>query len=170
MRRRVTDHAEDSGDFIEFLGLAGLGQAEASALKWKDVDWSRNRLNIRRQKTDTYFYVPIYPHLRSLLENLRRKAKCAGGCDLVFKIKDAKKSLANACRKLRLPAFSQRSMRQGLIMRLWKAGIDRKLIAKWQGHKDGGQLILDTYTEVFGDDNENYELQQIEKLNFSLAS
>lgn len=38
-------------------------------------------------------------------------------------------------------------------MRLWKSGVDKKLIAKRQGHQDGGQLIMDTYTEVFGGDD-----------------
>jgi site-specific recombinase XerD len=33
--------AEDSGDFVEFLGLAGLGQAEAGALTLGDVDWNK---------------------------------------------------------------------------------------------------------------------------------
>jgi hypothetical protein len=27
-------------------------------------------------------------------------------------------------------------------------GVDVKVIAKWQGHKDGGKLILDTYSHV----------------------
>ena len=55
-------------------------------------------------------------------------------------------------------------IRQCLILRLWKAGVDKKLIAKWQGHQDGGQLIMDTYTEVFGDDDAQYERQQLAKL------
>lgn len=42
--------------------------------------------------------------------------------------------------------------------------MDKKLIAKWQGHQDGGQLIMDTYTEVFGDDDARYEQQQLAKL------
>ena len=84
---------------------------------------------------------------------------------LVFAIKDAKKALATACDRLGYPRFSQRSMRQYLIGRLWKAGVDRKLIAKWQRHRDGGKLIMDTYTEVFGDDDSAYEQQQLAKLN-----
>ena len=60
--------------------------------------------------------------------------------------------------------FSQRNIRQCLILRLWKAGVDKKLIAKWQGHQDGGQLIMDTYTEVFGADDAEYEQQQLAKL------
>ncbi len=31
-------NADDSADFPEFIGLAGLGQAEASALTWDDID------------------------------------------------------------------------------------------------------------------------------------
>ena len=42
--------------------------------------------------------------------------------------------------------------------------MDKKLIAKWQGHQDGGQLIMDTYTEVFGADDAEYERQQLAKL------
>lgn len=43
-------------DFVEFLGLAGLGQAEAASLTWDDVDLKHKRLSIRRHKTNTRFY------------------------------------------------------------------------------------------------------------------
>ena len=162
--QRFTDHAKDTGDFVEFLGLAGLGQAEASSLTWGDVDWVNNRLNIRRHKTDTRFHVPIFPHLRPLLERLQRECRQQVPSTLVFKIKDAKKALRSACVRLGLPNYSQRNLRQCLIMRLWKSGVDKKLIAKWQGHRDGGQLIMDTYTEVFGADDDEYEQQQIAKI------
>ncbi|MGA7213094.1 MAG: hypothetical protein WCE49_02545 [Terrimicrobiaceae bacterium] len=35
--QKFADTANESADFIEFLGLAGLGQAEAAALKWADI-------------------------------------------------------------------------------------------------------------------------------------
>jgi integrase len=163
--QRFTDHAHDTADFVEFLGLAGLGQAEASSLTWSDIDWQNNRLNIRRHKTDTRFHVPIYDHLRPLLERVRKQRRGrVSASALVFKIKDAKKALSAACERLDLPRFCQRSLRQHLIMRLWKAGVDKKLIARWQGHQDGGQLIMDTYTEVFGGDDDDYERSQLAKL------
>jgi len=160
-----SDHAEDSADFVEFLGFAALGQAEAFALTWKDVDWSRNTLRVRRCKTDVPFFVPIYPRLRPLLERLLAKvgnSHSPGG--RVFRIRDAKKALSAACLRLHLPHFSQRNLRQFGIGLLWKASIDKKLIAKWQGHQDGGELILSTYTEVFGSDDQEYERQQLAKL------
>ena len=87
----ASPHAQVTGDFVEFLGLAGLGQAEASSLTWGDVDWTNKRLNIRRHKTDTRFIVPIYEHLRPLLERMskERRGKRSASA-LVFKIKDAK--------------------------------------------------------------------------------
>jgi hypothetical protein len=39
-----------------------------------------------------------------------------------------------------------------------------KLISKWQGHQDGGRLILDTYTEVFGSGDEQYVQDELAKL------
>jgi len=153
--QECSSYAQVTDDFVEFLGLAGLGQAEASALTWGDIDWQRHQINVRRQKTDTHFQVPIYDHLRPLLERMNnaRRGK-RSPASLVFKIKDAKRALGFACKRLKFPAFCQRSLRQHLIGRLWRAGVDRKLIAQWQGHQDGGQLILDTYTQVFGSDDD----------------
>jgi hypothetical protein len=34
------------------------------------------------------------------------------------------------------------------ITRAIERGVDVKVIADWQGHKDGGKLILDTYSHV----------------------
>jgi hypothetical protein len=35
-----------------------------------------------------------------------------------------------------------------LITRAIERGVDVKVIADWQGHKDGGKLILNTYSHV----------------------
>ena len=75
----------------------------------------------------------------------------------IFISKDAKKALKDACERSGYPHFSRRSIRRSLIRKLWRAGVDKKLIAKWQGHQDGGQLIIDTYTEAFGNDDAAYE-------------
>src|SRR4030095_3563546 len=42
--QRFNADAQDSGDFLEFLGLAGLGQAEASSLTGGDVDFEADRI------------------------------------------------------------------------------------------------------------------------------
>src|SRR5262245_10038875 len=62
--------AQDSADFLEFLGLAGLGQAEASSLRRADIDLEAGRIITFRHKTSTGFAVPIFPQLRPLLQRL----------------------------------------------------------------------------------------------------
>lgn len=157
--------AEESADFVQFLGEAGVGQAEAGSVTRGDIDWERQVLRFRRRKTQTDFYVPLYAHLRPLVQKLESKVGAdAPGQTRLFKIKDAKRALAGACRRLKLKRFTQRNIRQGLIRRLWQSGVDYKLIAKWQGHRDGGKLILDTYTEVFSANDAQYEAAQLAKI------
>jgi integrase len=122
-----------------------LGQAEAGSLTRADVDLQVGRITTYRHKTSTGFVIPIFPQVRPLLEKL-----CEGksSVDRIFKISDAKKALAGACRRLQFPPFSQRSLRRIFITRAIERGVDVKVIAEWQGHKDGGKLILDTYSHV----------------------
>jgi integrase len=137
--------AQDSADFLEFLGLAGLGQAEAASLTRSDIDFDSGYVITFRHKTSTGFAIPIYPQVKGLLEKL-----CEGKSngDHIFKVRDAKRALAGACRRLGYPPFSQRSLRRMFITRAIEKGIDVKVIAQWQGHRDGGKLILDTYSHV----------------------
>jgi integrase len=137
--------AEDSADFLEFMGLAGLGQAETSSLTRADVEFDADRIITFRHKTSTGFAIPIFPQLRPLLTRLWEGKF---NSDHLFKVHDAKKALAGACRRLGYPPFSQRSFRRMFITRAIQLGIDVKTIAEWQGHKDGGKLILDTYSHV----------------------
>jgi integrase len=137
--------AQESADFVEFLGLAGLGKAEAAALRHSDIDWERETITTFRHKTKAGFAIPLYPQLKPLL--LRRRCDDEPN-ERVFKIDDAKKAIANACRRLNLPQYSHLSFRRMFITRAIERGVDVKVIAEWQGHKDGGKLILDTYSHV----------------------
>jgi integrase len=137
--------AQDSGDFLEAMGLLGLGQAELAPLTRADVDLEAGRVITFRHKTSTGFAVPLFPQAQPLLERLC-EGKASG--DRIFNIADAKKALNNACKRLGLPRFSQRSLRRMFVTRAIEKGIDVKVIAEWQGHRDGGKLILDTYSHV----------------------
>ena len=137
--------AQHSADFLEFLGLAGLGQAEAASLIRADVDFKSGNIVTFRHKTSKGFVVPIFPQLRLLLE---RRCKHKVHSDRIFPINNAKKALAASCARLGYPHFTQRSLRRMFITRAIERGVDVKVIAEWQGHKDGGKLILDTYSHV----------------------
>lgn len=137
--------AQDSGDFLEAMGLLGLGQAELSTLRRGDVDLGREQIIVYRHKTDQGFAIPLYPQARPLIETLCRDKEHD---QRLFRIDDARKALGSACRRLRFPHFSQRSFRRMFITRAIEKGIDVKVLAQWQGHTDGGKLILDTYSHV----------------------
>ena len=136
---------EASADFLEAEGLLGLGQAELSSMTRQDVDLERNQISVHRRKTGERFVIPIYPQARALIEKL-----CDGKRhnQRLFAIGDAKKALKNACDRLDLPPFSQRSLRRMFVTRAIEKGIDVKVIASWQGHRDGGLLILKTYSHI----------------------
>jgi Site-specific recombinase XerD len=144
--QRFSADAGESGDFVEFIGLAGLGQAEASSLTRAAVDLDASRFICHRRKTDTGFAVPIFPQLRPLMEKL-----CKGNKqhERLFTVLGARKAIANACKRLgfvrELPdgrmvaQFTHRSLRRMFITRAIERGVDVKVIAEWQGHRDGGE-------------------------------
>ncbi len=70
------------------------------------------------------------------------------GDEKVFQVLNAKKAISAACKRLGLLAYSHRSFRRMFITRCIEKGVDVKVIAEWQGHRDGGKLILDTYSHV----------------------
>jgi integrase len=143
--QRFNREAEQSGDFIEFLGLAGLGQAEAAAITRAHVYLEAGQITLYRCKTDTGFVIPIYPQVRPLVEKL---CKGKGHNERLFSINEARKALENACKRLSFPKFTHRSLRRMFITRAIERGIDVKVISEWQGHQDGGKLILQTYSHV----------------------
>jgi integrase len=156
----LSDTREESADFTLFLGLAGLGLAEAQSLTWGDVHFDRGEIITFRHKTAAGFRVPIYPQLRPLLEKrLNLATKAQGGMDpvlteRVFTVQNPKKAIENACQRLgyvrisgerQTARYSSRSFRRLFITRALEKGIDVGVVADWQGHRDGGKLLLSTY-------------------------
>jgi len=125
--------AQESADFVEFLGLAGLGKAEAAALRQSDIDWKHETITTFRHKTKSGFAIPIYPQLKPLL--LRRRRDDAPN-ERVFKINDAKRAIAAACQRLNLPKYSHISFRRMFITRAIERGVDVKVIAEWEPTKE----------------------------------
>ncbi|PYJ81234.1 MAG: hypothetical protein DME22_21610, partial [Verrucomicrobia bacterium] len=145
---------DDSADLIEFMGLAGVGTAECANLKGEHIDFDAKRITLYRSKTDTGYTIPIFPQLLPLLEKLKASAGIQVG-QPVFRVRDPKKALTTACRRLKFPHFSPRSLRRCLITRAIEKGVDFKTIASWQGHRDGGVLIAKTYSHLRNEHSEN---------------
>jgi len=153
--QRFSADAGQSGDFVEFLGLSGLGTAEASSLTRADVGLESRRFVVLRRKTNVGFAVPVFPQLAPLMEKLCAGKKPHEG---LFTVRGARKAIANACKRLgfvrelpdgRLVAqFTARSFRRMFITRCLERGIDVQTVSRWQAHADGGKLIFSTYAHI----------------------
>ncbi len=111
------------------------------------MDFGAKRIRIFRNKTDTGFVIPIYPQLLPLLEKIRGEAQPAHN-EPLFKVKNVKKALAQACKRLGFANFSHRALRRCFITRAVELGLDFKTVAALQGHRDGGVLIAKTYSHL----------------------
>jgi integrase len=125
--------------------LAGVGQAEAAGLLGEHVDFERRELQFLRQKTKVGFVVPLFPQVQPLLEKLRQAGRIKAGHP-VFRVRNVKKGLAAACRRLAFPSFTPRSLRRMFIVRCLEKGVDARVVAGWQGHSDNGVLIMRVYS------------------------
>ena len=149
--QKYADTAKQSADLIEFMGLAGLGQAECADLTWGDINFKTSKITIIRKKTSKEFSVPIYPTLLPLLDRMNEERVDKNAIAKVFSVRDPKVALDAACKRLNLPKYSARAFRRMFITRALELGIDAQTIASWQGHRDGGQLILRVYARVSDD-------------------
>lgn len=148
-----SDTAQDAYDLGMFIGLAALGEAEARNLKWQDINWESQKIKIKRIKTDTDFEIPIFKWLKPhLLDIFERSEKPRFG--KVLKLKTIKRSLEAACNALGFDSFTPRNLRQMGIVHQLEVGLKPKIVAKYQGHQDGGILIMSTYSEVINRDED----------------
>jgi integrase len=174
--QRFNARAKDSADFVEFMALAGLGQAELRNLRLCDYKKEKafktvvengvsrkeerevERLECRRSKTGKSFRIPVYPKAKPLLTKLIAQAslpsprtneeKANFPFRRLFRINDAKKAIEGACKRLGFPQFEQRSLRRLFITDAVEKGLTFKVIAATQGHSDGGVLIAKTYSHL----------------------
>ncbi|MFZ2280873.1 MAG: tyrosine-type recombinase/integrase [Prosthecobacter sp.] len=139
--------ADDSADFVDFLGRSGLGNSEAANIQRKHVDLEKGKITVLRNKTNQGYQIPIFPQLRPLVEKLMKQAEDKPDAHLL-KVDNVKKALTNSCARLNLPHFSHRSMRRCFVTRCIELGLDFKTVAALQGHRDGGILIAKTYSHL----------------------
>lgn len=164
--QKFSDTAEDSADLVEYLGLAGQGVAEANTLDWSHVNFDGKlpKISVQRKKTGEFYTFPNYPKLMVFLRDLHsRQGKPSGG--KVFKVKNPKKAIDSACKKLNFKHYTARNIRSMTITDQIRSGVSAKTIAKWQGHNDGGVLIMQVYSEVFSENDLEHETSEVKKLD-----
>jgi integrase len=147
----VEKSSPESSSLLKFMLYFGVGQAEIRGLRGEHVDLERPCVHFFRQKTRKEFIVPIYPYARELVEELKKKERLVPG-KAVFTWRNPRKSLENACRNLKLPRYSPRSLRRTFIIHCLEKGVEARVVASWQGHADA-RLVLSTYGSFISADH-----------------
>lgn len=148
---RSERQAAESANFCEFLAYSGCRLAEATAVKWGDINFKSKTFLITGGEVGTKNHevrtVPLFPPLDRLLLRMHQalKKKEQQSSERIFTIANARQSIDTACRNAKLPHFTHHSLRHFFCSNAIEAGIDFKVIAGWLGHKDGGVLVARTY-------------------------
>jgi len=137
----------ESADFIEFMALTGQGRAETANAQWLDVKWDAKQLNLFRVKTSSPHVIPLFPALKAFLLK-RYEASDKRPESRIFKIKDCRESIKNACRTLNIPHLGHHAFRRYFITQRLMEGTPANVIAKWIGHRDSGKMILSIYSDI----------------------
>jgi integrase len=154
----VKKRAHESYLELKFMLFMGVGQAEAKDFAGGAVDWQENRINFIRQKTRKPVTVPIYPWAGDFIRTEIEPRLKPG--QMVFEWRNPRKALDTACQNLGFSAVDVRSLRRTLIIHLLENGVEVRLIAKWQGHRDA-TLILQRYGSHIDEEHEKKALASL---------
>jgi integrase len=164
-RQDSQEKAKPGADLVELLAYSGCRIAEANALKWADVDFEKNTLDVTGGAGGTKNYecrtVPLTDALRALLLRLRDE-RSPKSSDTINQIDSAKRCIATACRSLGYPHFTHHDFRHFFATTCIESGVDIPTVSRWLGHKDGGALAM----RVYGHLRQEHSLAAIKKVLF----
>ena len=152
-------YAAETAVIIGFMRNFGVGQAEIRYLVGDHVDLKNGVIHFRRKKTGKPFDVPIFHHAQAFIEQLKDQNRFQTGNPVVT-WRNPRKALEAACERLGLPSYEPRALRRCFIVHCLQQGIDPRIVARWQGHKDA-KLIFTVYGKFI---DGAYERAQAEKL------
>lgn len=148
--------SKESAAYVGFLAYGGCRHGQAQGLQWEDIDlrpeekgggWITFWSGIRGTKGAKSRNLPISAPLRKILEAYQPEDATGP----VFKIKTPRIALDNACKRLGIPHLRLHDLRHFFGTYAIESGVDIPTVAKWLGHKDGGALLMRTYSHVRDD-------------------
>jgi len=157
---KVEASAPKSAPLLRFILYFGVGQAEVQGVKGEHFDFGRGELHLFRQKTRKEYVVPIYPHCKLFVQQLKDESRIVAG-NKVFNWRSPRKALETACVALGLPKFSPRALRRTFIVHCLEKGMDARVVADLQGHADA-TLILRVYGKFISPDHRKRQVEKLE--------
>lgn len=160
--------AKAGADLVEFLAYSGCRLAEATGVRWRDVNFETKVMTVTGGEVGTKNMeirtVPLTPALQHFLKGLITKDKPHGDSRII-QIQSAKTCLRNTCRRLSFPDFTHHDFRHFFATTCIESGVDIPTISRWLGHKDGGALAM----RVYGHLRDAHSLEMAGKVSFGIA-
>ena len=157
--------AKAGADMVEFLAYSGCRIGEAREVLWRHVDFDKGVLWVHGGEEGTKNHeirkIPLSADLRILLMKMRDDSTAKPG-DKVHSIRDAKKCIETACRRLGYHKFSHHDFRHLFATHCIESGVDIPTISHWLGHNDGGALCMKTYGHL----RDEHSKKAMEKVKF----
>jgi integrase len=144
--------SKQCGDLIEFLAYSGCRLDEAKNVKWTDVKdggiWIHGGEDGTKNKESRF--VPIVPAMSELLKDLREHPRHYRGnrSGYVLAVSECQKALNKACASAEVKRITHHDLRHLFVTRCIESGVDVPTVAKFAGHKDGGALLMRTYSHL----------------------
>jgi len=138
--------SKEAAAYIGFLAYAGCRHGQAKALTWENVsdEWITFNGGVSGTKGAGQRRLPIFEPLRKVLEPLRHEDATGP----VFTMQSPRIALGNACQRLGVPHLRLHDLRHFFATFAIESGVDIPTVAKWLGHKDGGALLIRTYSHI----------------------
>ena len=137
-----------AGAWVALLAYAGCRAGQAAALRWEDVssDWVEFRAGVAGTKGAATRRLPINPALRTALERIGWRESGP-----VLQGGPPREALRAACRRAGIPPLRIRDLRHFFASWAIESGVDIPTVSRWLGHKDGGALLMRTYSHLRDD-------------------
>lgn len=145
---RTLHQGEEAARLVEMLAYSGCRLNEATSMVWGDIGDVYFKVTGGEKGTKNHQErdVPLFPSFKAFLDRI--KPPDAKESDTIIKIQSAKRAIISACKIAELTRMTHHSFRHYFTTRAMLTPIDGPTVAKWVGHKDGGTLLIRTYTHV----------------------
>jgi integrase len=155
--------SQQCSDLIEFLAFTGCRITEAKNVRWDDIKadgiWIHGDETGTKNKESRF--LPMNARLEALINELRanpRYRRAQRDEAYLLAVSECQKAIDSAIKRLNAKAaesglpgikrFTHHDLRHLFATRAIESGIDVPTVSKWLGHKDGGALLMKTYSHL----------------------
>ena len=166
IRTAAQGKGDEGANLVELLAYSGMRLNEARSLRWRDVNFSAGVFTVtggeRGTKNHEQRTVPLSEQMRGLLERIKRARGKAAPDAFIIQTASARKCMDTACRKLKLPFIHHHSLRHYFATCAIESDVEVTTVARWLGHKDGGALLMRTYSHL----RMKHSVEQMKRVTF----